>query len=154
MAKNVNGEEIGAKRDAEIAEKILRPALNKMAAQIEYSYWEVGKMSKPTPGPWEYFVEKKTLYDQNTGEKIESIDDWIVSPGKEKLAVFTQYLVHDGRLIKSGGGVNACHVIKCVNMHDELVEALKKAKGAISLDCKITLDIVERVLAKVEGGEG
>lgn len=31
------------------------------------------------------------------------------------------------------GEANAAHIVKCVNMHDELVEALKLANGFISM---------------------
>lgn len=63
-------------------------------------------MSKPTPRPWK-------RYDNTVGPGAD--DSW-------RITAFTK---HD--IAKVRTETNAAHIVKCVNLHDELIECLKLA---------------------------
>ena len=60
---------------------------------------------------------------------------------------------------------NAAHIVQCVNVHEELLEALKAAKAQLAEliehtntvnvmdNCMATYHEIERILAKAEGGQ-
>lgn len=117
-------------------------------------------MSKPTPRPWKHFIEVDVSYDSRTGEKIESRNHWIRGPEKTNVAIAAR-LFRNGEFNSKEAEANAAHIVKCVNMHEELVQELKNAKdflnhimGSVRSEDRRILDAnyesFKRTLAKSE----
>jgi hypothetical protein len=94
--------------------------------------------TKPTPRPWNWSPSKSDFSYIQVG--------------------LTAVVARTTPLDKCNGKANAAHIVKCVNMHDELVrlsqQILKLCKGRESLS-KVEIEVIEqeltKILAKVEG---
>lgn len=68
---------------------------------------------KHTPTPWHYTPGNPMVYGASTDSK---------GGGRQEVALAREVYMN-----RSERETNAAHIVKCVNLHDELVEALKDA---------------------------
>lgn len=108
------------------------------------------KKLEPTPGPWRVLARQKFILEENRMLQIP-IDDghgmsiaWMVNRPKPE--------------IFGSDEANARHIVKCVNMHEELLTALNGALVALkygaNVDQQAAMDYGLEVFAraKEEGG--
>lgn len=95
--------------------------------------------TKHTPGPWA-LDEYKSVVDEKGQTVLANGFSMVMSYGE------------DQKVAKA----NAAHIVKCVNMHDELVEALKLADGFLAnkgypADDPLVRGAINSALAKARG---
>lgn len=110
--------------------------------------------------PWTVNKQVQQKYDSNTGQPTTWTFHWILDSKGERIANSL-----DGEMFnaKDEESAVAAHIVKCVNMHEELLEALKQAnqvlkdlaraahRGAIP-DPIVMLGLrTEALIAKAEG---
>lgn len=86
-------------------------------------------MSKPTtPTPWKYEREVQKQFDRLSGAPTTWTYDWIIGADGKRAASALDCGVYN-----SGAGPSAdfAYIVKCVNLHEELVAALDKAYSKI-----------------------
>lgn len=84
------------------------------------STWGYKMENKFTPTPWNHRVETKISYNSETGEKREETSHWVYPLDGSFVCITNNY---------SNGEANAAHIVKCANLHDELVAMLEKIEN-------------------------
>ncbi len=95
-------------------------------------------MSKPTPTPWALEKEFERRFHSVTGELTQMWKYWI-RPADQQFE-FIAYVPHSS----GQGEANSAFILKCVNSHAALTEAIDAALGEFKdIECGCDVDYVD-----------
>lgn len=94
-------------------------------------------MSKPTPRPWKTESDSplEMILTGANGESVNGIQIWLDDACND---------------LNPLRRANAAHIVKCVNMHDEMVELLTKIANTVEGALPDMHDECMRLLSKTE----
>jgi hypothetical protein len=126
---------------------LLRPYQREALETLKEQYGMTPKKAQHTPGPW---VVGHARRSSNFGDMVA-----FVRAGPVKVAKVWSGDSAD-KINGDKAEINAKHIVHCVNLHDELVEALDLAVFALEgirpdLGAGATLTRLRAVLAKARG---
>lgn len=123
--------------------------------------------TKHTPTPWKADYRDVCQVRENTIHVIANVKDWrevdeVDLINYQDTTYGAKMFVEINHPIDGGREANAAHIVKCVNMHDELVSALKRLQRAtkeiienndvnVGIGYPVIMKGVSELIAKAEG---